>query len=75
MTQPIILLYIKSKQKQLKGKAHTHIYDIYTMSSLDLVATFPHQSLLDGLTVLEPIDENLLDKCIHSDLNASPTIL
>ena len=38
------------------------------MSSLNLVATFPRQSPLNGLTLREPIDENLLDKCIHSDL-------
>ena len=38
------------------------------MSSLDLVATFPRQSPLNGITLREPIDENLLDKCIHSDL-------
>ena len=34
----------------------------------DLATTFPRQSPLNGLTLREPIDENLLDKCIHSDL-------
>ena len=38
------------------------------MLSLNLVATFPRQSPLNGITLREPIDENLLDKCIHSDL-------
>lgn len=38
------------------------------MPSLDLVATFPRKSPLNGITLREPIDENLLDKCIHSDL-------
>jgi len=38
------------------------------MSCLTLAATFPRQSPLDGLILREPIDENLLDKCINSDL-------
>ena len=36
--------------------------------SLDLVAEFPRKSSLNGLVLREPIDENLLDKCIASDL-------
>ena len=38
------------------------------MPCLDLATTFPRQSPLNGLTLREPIDENLLDKCIHSYL-------
>ena len=38
------------------------------MPCLDLLTTFPRQSPLNGLTLREPIDENLLDKFIHSDL-------
>lgn len=38
------------------------------MTALNVVSTFPRTSPLNDITLREPIDENLLDKCIHSDL-------
>ena len=38
------------------------------MYCLDIVSNFPRKSPLNGLVLREPIDENLLDKCINSDL-------
>ena len=35
---------------------------------MDLIAEFPRSSPLNGITLKEPIDENLLDKCINCDL-------
>jgi len=35
---------------------------------MDLIAKFPRSSPLNGITLKEPVDENLLEKCIHCDL-------
>ena len=38
------------------------------MEGLALTIPIARNCLLDGLVLYEPVDANLLDKCIHSDL-------
>ena len=58
------------RSNSIMNNTNTHriIGDKNYNNCLDITATFPRTSLLDNITLREPIDENLLDKCIHSDL-------
>ena len=41
---------------------------IYNMEGLALTIPIARNCPIDGLVLYEPVDANLLDKCIHSDL-------